>query len=505
MRAFFRPVTLLFVALWLILYVGGRSRFLQDPGTFWHTEFGHRIANEGPFDTDPYTFTFAGQTYILYQWLGEVVIYQTYHRLGGYTGLLVGTVTLLAGLFTWLGSRLLRCGLHPVLVFVLVGITVAASSGHFHVRPHLSTMLGMAILFVLFADVDEGRRSLRSLWWLVPLFWVWSNVHGGALGGFATFGIAAAGWTVFWLLGWHSPIKSWGHVGQLAAIGILSAGLFCANPYGWRLPASWIQIYQMKSLPRLIKEHTPMNLAEMNSWMVLMCAAVYVGVFATVRPLRLRVSWLLPLVWLLLTIERVRHAPLFAIGSLALLADLFPRTRIVASWQARGSDLFVPPTGQSRKPRAAWVVPGILVVTAFALSAQRVPEQYGFAARLDPNFWPVDLDSELAKLKGTYPDGVHLFNDYALGGYVIMHAPNCRVFVDDRCELFGDEFLTEFIEGSRADPAASIAKWQKKYGPFDAALVYIGDDGFEPYFAKSNEWELVKRGQSAVLYRRKDR
>ncbi|MCE9532245.1 MAG: hypothetical protein K8T89_14165, partial [Planctomycetes bacterium] len=487
----------------LVLYIGGRSRFFQDPGTFWHTEFGHRIANEGPFHTDPYTFTFAGQTYILYQWLGEVVFFQVYQHLGGYTGLLVGTVTLLAGLFSWLGSRLLRCGLHPVLVFVLVGITVAASSGHFHVRPHLSTMVGMAILFVLLADIDMGRRSLCSLWWLVPLFWIWSNVHGGVLGGFATFGLAVAGWTVFWLLGWHSPIKSWKQVGQLALIGLLSAGLFCANPYGWRLPESWIRIYQMKSLPLLIKEHTPMNLAEMNSWMVLLCAAVYVGVFASVRPLRPRVAWLLPLVWLLLTIERVRHAPLFAIGALVLLVDLFPRTRIVTAWQARGSDLFVPPTQPSIRPWAAWVIPGVLVLTAFALARLEVPQQFDLAARLDPNFWPVDLNDELNNLRGPHPDGVHLFNDYALGAYVIMHARNCRVFVDDRCELFGDAFLTEFILKSRTDPAAYINKWQKQYGQFDAALVYIGDDGFEPYFAKSDQWELVKRGQCAALFRRK--
>src|SRR4051812_33026205 len=52
-RAFFRPATLLFVCLWLVLLVGGRSRFFQDPGTFWHTVVGERIIRQGFFDKDP--------------------------------------------------------------------------------------------------------------------------------------------------------------------------------------------------------------------------------------------------------------------------------------------------------------------------------------------------------------------------------------------------------------------------------------------------------------------
>lgn len=502
--SFFKPATFLFIALWLILFVGGGSRFFQDPGTFWHTEFGRRIAVQGCFDTDYYTFTFAGQRYILYQWLGEVIIYQIYQHLGGYTGLLIATVTLLAAVYTWLGTRLLRCGLHPVLAFALVGIGAAASSGHFHVRPHVFTMLGFAILLVMLADVDMGRRSLKSLWWLAPLFWVWSNIHGGVLGGIATYALAAAGWLIAALLGWQYPVRSSQDFLTLTLIGLLSIGLLFVNPYGWRLPASWIEIYQMKSLPRLIKEHTPMNLAEASSWTVLLCAAVYIGVLATVRPFRLRVTWLIPLIWLLLTVERVRHAPLFAICALVALADVFPRTRLVALWQARGSDLFVP-TDRPVMPLKAWVIPGVLVITAFALSATGTAEKAGLAARLDPKLWPVELDDELLQLKSTNPDGVHLFNDYALGGYVIMNAPNCRVFVDDRCELFGDAFLTEFIEGSRSDPAGYIMKWQKQYGPFDAAIVYVQpeNEGFYGYFAKSDDWILVKRGQSAALFKRK--
>ena len=39
------------------------------------------------------------------------------------------------------------------------------------------------------------------------------------------------------------------------------------------------------------------------------------------------------------------------------------------------------------------------------------------------------------------PPGTRIFCEYAYGGFLIYHAPGYRVFIDDRCELFGDEFL----------------------------------------------------------------
>src|SRR5262245_53592469 len=138
-RSFVKPPTLLFLALWLILMVGGRSRFFQDSDTFWHTVVGQKILKDGFFDTDPYSFTRHREKWIPNQWLGEVLMADA-HSIGGLDTLLLCTATILAALFTWLGVRLMHCGLHPVLASVLVALAMAASSGHFHVRPHLATM-----------------------------------------------------------------------------------------------------------------------------------------------------------------------------------------------------------------------------------------------------------------------------------------------------------------------------------------------------------------------------
>ena len=44
------PSSCLFLVIWLILLVGGRSNMLRDPGTFWHVAVGDRDALVGPGD-----------------------------------------------------------------------------------------------------------------------------------------------------------------------------------------------------------------------------------------------------------------------------------------------------------------------------------------------------------------------------------------------------------------------------------------------------------------------
>ncbi|MBV9122986.1 MAG: hypothetical protein JO112_06500, partial [Planctomycetes bacterium] len=65
LKKFWRPETGIFLGLWLVLMVGGRSKFFHDPGTFWHTVVGEQMLSSGRLiDTDSFTFTFAGRTWI---------------------------------------------------------------------------------------------------------------------------------------------------------------------------------------------------------------------------------------------------------------------------------------------------------------------------------------------------------------------------------------------------------------------------------------------------------
>jgi hypothetical protein len=513
MTRFFRPVTVLFVGLWLVLLVGGRSRFFHDPGTFWHVAVGDRIIAEGFFDTDPYTFTFGGKPWIPHQWLGECAM-GVVHAAAGFDGLLLGTATLLAAVYAGLGLRLLRSGLHFSLAAVVVAGALAASSGHFHVRPHLATIAGMAVVFVFLTDVENGRISLNRLWWLVPVVWLWSNVHGGVLGGLATIALAAGGWAAAWLVGRESPVTGWRDLGRLVLIGVACGAVCFANPYFYRLPLSWVEIYQMSSLPTIIKEHSPVNVGEWSGLTIVAFGVVYCLLLLTVPVRRIRVVWLLPVIWFALACMRVRHAPLFAVGALVGIADFFAYTRLAASLVRRKSDLFDPDRfDDEESPRQSllpFAIPAGLVAVAFLIQVVGWPVPIlgrGWAV-LDARIWPVDLLPELRDHQYDRPRGTRIFNEYAYGGILIQQTPGYRVFIDDRCELFGDEFLTNFVQskvrierGDYDHPGEPLAEWQAGYGTFDLALVETAG-GFDEAFSSLPGWQVIRRTPTATLYKR---
>jgi hypothetical protein len=524
MRRFFAPPTLLFLGIWLVLMIGGRSRFFHDPGTFWHVATGNHILAEGFIDTDPFTFSFHGKEWVPHQWLGECAM-AVLDRVGGFDLLLLATCTILAGVYTGLGIRLLRCGLHPSAVAVILAGAIAASSGHFHVRPHIATIVGMAVLMVFLTDFENGRLSMRRLLWLLPIFWMWANTHGGALGGLATFALAVAGWIVKWRLRGDSPVCSWRDVGRLVLLGLACAAVCFAGPYTYRLPLDWLQIYRMQSLPHIIKEHTPLDPGEWAGVSILAFGVFYCALLATVPVRAWRVSWLLPVVWLVLTFTRVRHGPLFAVGALVGIADLFPLSRVAASLVRRKSDLFDPSAAEveetMRESAIPFAIPAAIMILAVILqiAGASVPVIGRGWARVDPTVWPVDMLPELREHQDDRPGGTHIFCEYSYGGFLIYFTPGYRVFIDDRCEVFGDEFLVKFVDAERklrelvesdgevvddiVHPAQPFAEWQQQYGVFDFALVETGG-GFDLALGELPQaWEELRRTETATLYRKR--
>jgi hypothetical protein len=107
---------------------------------------------------------------------------------------------------------------------------------------------------------------------------------------------------------------------------------------------------------------------------------------------------------------------------------------------------------------------------------------------------------ELEEVNRSVADGTPIFNDLNLGGFLIYHAPHLRVFVDDRCTVYGGDFLQTYDHARREDPA-QIDRWQHQYG-FQYALVATGG-GFDRYLAGADGWTAVARTPPATLYRKR--
>jgi hypothetical protein len=487
----------------------GRSGLFHDPGTFWHTVVGEQILSQHRLiETDTFSFTFAGSPWIAHQWLGECLMALA-HRLDGLDSLLLATAALLAGLYTWVAHRFIRAGLHWSLAAVLLALVIAASSSHFHVRPHLGTIVCLGCTVGLLYDCDAGRIGLRRLAWLVPVFLLWSNMHGGMLGGLGTLVLATAGWCAATLLGWPSPVRGYRHALALGGLIAACALTSLVNPYGWRLPWTWLTIMDSPILPRIIQEHAPLNLARPEGWSVLLLGVLYLVALAGVFPRRPRVTWLLPLVWFYLACTRVRHAPLFSVTAAVALADLLAHTRWVAWLVRSGSDWFRPVEAPTPLHARGWrpaLIPGAFVLAALLLQLGRVAVPvvgHGWV-RLDEKEWPVALLSELRRRQPA-TGGASIFNEYRFGGFLIYYTPGFKVFVDDRCELYGDRWLLQYVQAEGQGTAQQVRSWEAAARPyaFDLALTATGS-GFDRYFSQASEWVQLRRTPAASLYQRKD-
>ena len=155
------------------------ASLFRDPGTFFHIRMGEYILQSGQFPyKDFFSFTFSGEPWIAQQWLGECLM-AFIHRIAGFDGLLLATAKILAGLYAWITHRLIRSGMHFLLVTMLIVFTLAASAFHFHVRPHILSILFLGIIFSLLLDFEAGRIKCACLFWMGPIFLIWANIHGG--------------------------------------------------------------------------------------------------------------------------------------------------------------------------------------------------------------------------------------------------------------------------------------------------------------------------------------
>jgi hypothetical protein len=186
---------------------------------------------------------------------------------------------------------------------------------------------------------------------------------------------------------------------------------------------------------------------------------------------------------------------------------MFPYIRWVAWLTRHGSELlrirsFPASGGMTRLDLRPVLIPITLVfMTAiFQVAAVPVPVIGHGWVRLERTHFPVELLPELKQYEHEHPKGTPIFNDMLFGGFLIYYTPGLRVFIDDRCELYGDKGLLAYEHTIKQDPS-QIDRWAQKYG-FDIALVQ-NDFAFDRYLESSNAWIRTHRTASASLYRKK--
>ncbi len=427
------------VLLTVLTVLTVRSRF-NDPDLWWHLKTGELIWNTHSIPRDdPFSFTANGSPWIAQEWLSEVTIYGAW-KFGGYSGLMlwlcalpslvvVGAYTLcsvyssnakvafLGGLVTWL--------------FSTVGLAI---------RPHI-----LGYLFLVFELlILQFGRSRDTRWFLAlpPLFAIWINCHSSFFLGLVVLATVLLCSSFDFRLGLLICRRQEKHKRIMLAVGFaLSLAALFINPIGTRL-----LVY-----PLDVMLNQPLNLQSVSEWQQ--------PNFATGRSLALLgVAGLILLVPLLRRVElRLQELVLLVLAlSLAIRHErmLFVFGILVAPILCR---LLATAWDQYQPERDRIWLNAVLIGVSVAAVLLAFPSSRNLERQVqDGN--PVKA-LEFIKRSGLSGP---MLNEYIYGGYLIWAAPEHKVFIDGRADVYEPAgLLAEYGKWNmlEADPKTVLDKY----------------------------------------------
>lgn len=483
---------LLFLSLIVWLFVAGRAGWLAllvDGDTGWHIRTGEWILEHRTVPTvDLFSYSKAGAPWFAWEWLADV-LFAVLHRETHFKGILLLSGLAIAGSGLLVFRRMLWRGASLLVSLPLALLGVSCSTVHYLARPHVLTLLFLAVSMWMI-DADR-KRPAWHIWLLVPLTALWTNVHGGFMALIACLGLLAAGTGVEnWLAGpgedrWR-PVRRYVMLAGACALATL------VNPYGWQLHWHVLGYLGSDWIRKSVEEFQ--SPAFRNEAMLHFEGLLFLGLLAAGRLLQRRriVEALWILFWAHASLGSVRHLTVFVVvaspviaGELTALWDALrsgrSRKSLVGIFDAMSRDL-----APAFRRTTVWTFVPVLVL---ALVNPPVP-------------WPVDFPDIRFPVKAIerYPG---VWSQYRIltsdqwGDYLIYRFhPNVKVFFDGRSDFYGQALGEQYL-------GLATARWDwerlmQRHG-FEVALL-PASWALVSALKRHPDWKLLYDDGRAVLF-----
>jgi hypothetical protein len=463
------------------------SRPLSDGDFWWHLKTGEYIVrNRSIPRVDFYSFTVPGKPWVAHEWLSEVLFYVVYSRAGFNT--LIFIFTVLTVLAFWIVFR--RTHAHPFVKGVAVLLSVWSILTTTGVRPRAFTLLFAGITLALLHRFVRERET-RAIWWLVPLMIVWVNLHAGYLIGLVLIGLAITGVVLDASFAGEKLATHWPQLKTLTLVFVACLLAVNLNPQGPRIFVFPFEFFLSPVQQDQITDWLSPDFHQHEFFPLLLLIMLTIAALA-LSPKRVRPSeLLLYLATLYMTFKSNRHVAIFALIAGPLLADYLQHwldttrfTRIFSESQSTAS------TGRRQLIfNAIFLV--VLVICLIKLKAviYSPPTQ----ARVG-----VPLNA-VAYLKANGITGNTFTDPNIWGGYLIWETPTNPVYIDGRIDMYGDEFMREYLGIIRG-----AARWQEPFDKYGVQVAIVSPTStLHLQLEQSPQWQQVYRDEMAVVFTRK--
>jgi hypothetical protein len=489
---------LIFVALLGVLVLTPLSvRLLEDAGIGWHIRTGQQIlAVHSVPRVDSFSSTMAGRPWFAWEWLYDVVVGLLEGKLG-LNGVVWFTSVVIALVFAGMFRLLILRGTNLMVALVLVLLAISASMIHFLARPHVVSWLFTLVWFWILdsseRDCLRGRGRSRWLWALPILMVVWVNVHGGFLGGVVLLAVylLGAGWTRFRakenrldeLLQKVSAAK---RARNLAWVGLLSVAASLVNPYGWKLYAHIYSYLSNRFLMDHIEEFQSPNFHGPAQKCFLVLILITVSVVA-VRGRDLRMSTGLTVLFAIYAgLYASRNIPISSILLVMVGGPMLP-ARLASGFSQRMTAV------ETGLRAHLWPMVAIIATLLIAVNGGRAGSRQWMDAHFSPQRMPVEA---VNYLENNRVEGPVLSPDF-WGGYLIYRLyPKTLVVVDDRHDLYGEEFFRSYLKTMHVERG-----WEDFLDTYKAPCVLLPRDAaLASILSRTAGWKTIYTDEVAIVF-----
>lgn len=499
---------LFFIAVLAGLSCGALGRILlRDADIGWHIRNGqHMLLTHAITRTDPFSSTMVGQTWYAWEWLYDVLI-AVVHHVFGLNGVVFYSAAIIAATFVLaLHVALRRGGNLAVTIFLLI-IALGATAIHFLARPHIASWLFTVIWFDVL-DSSEQRPS-RQIYWLPLLMLLWVNLHGGFVLGFMLLGayLVAGAVQFFW---GKTREQSVAWLQRLSLVTLLSSAASFVNPYGYHLHVHVFRYLTDRFLMDRITEFASPDFHAVPQQCFAVLLLITILAVATAR----RKPSLAHILVLLLAaysgFYATRSLPTSSLLMVLIIAPMLSQTiasaaedSAIAEWlqgffswlhsfSARMSNMETQFRGH------LW----LFLIFVLGLWACANHGKIGSAQFLNAYFDEKRFPIESAEYIAAHQTHQPIFSLDYWGGYLIYRLyPETKVVLDDRHDLYGDQFFEDYLKVVWVQPG-----WEKVLNERHVNWVLVPPNSSLANMLRiTSAWTIEHEDKTAVLFQRDEK
>lgn len=492
---------LIFSVIMLLIFIMA-ARTPVDNDLWWHLRIGEASWVSGhPILIDQFSFTKFGAVWTNHEWLSQIALYGLY-RMGGF--LAIGAVVALLA-STSLAVVYFQMREPPLLKAFILVLAAAVAAPVWVPRAELASLVLLAAVGYLLY-LYKWRQKDR-LWLFIPLFILWSNLHGGYVLGLLLSGAMVAGEILNNFLGFKGPeILTVKRILRLLGWIIIAGLAVLINPNGIRMWLAPFQTVGISALQNYIVEWASPDFHQLFQqpfiWMVI---ALLASIGLSQR--RFDGTDLASLaIFIYLSLEARRNFGPFSIVASPILGRyLWPA---ITEWVERIKPTItrmierINPKGILSIPNSDGFVTGKVKLINYGLVSFLVAASILrlFIGTLPSQVTAAEIQSEpvgaVSWIQANHPKG-ELLNSYNWGGYLLWALRDYPVFVDGRTDLYSDEIINQWLQVVNVENG-----WQTVLDKWDINLILIEPNWpigkVLPFFG----WKILYQDDSSILFGR---